>query len=301
MWGWIVLATIIVLLLIINNTICLLRFDNNRKNRKLLTYCKNISYTAKNKSAVLLLHEFMGRPATLRRLGKQLYEKGFDVYIPALPGSAPSQKKYCKLGDTNFRTVYNSARKKYLKLRKNYKKVYIVGVSLGGTIGLKLAEEFQNKKPPDVLVTIATAVKLTGKHFRRLITRNLMVIFSGIVALFTKSIRTSKLHPKAKKLIDFKGIEGFIFTATLHSQKLAMRQIKRNLKKITCPLLIIHAENDRTVDVKNADIIAKRVSSNRVKKKIFKLKKDKLSRHHLLVSNKFVKTDVFWQIVKWLK
>ncbi|MGC2424989.1 MAG: alpha/beta fold hydrolase, partial [Nitrospirota bacterium] len=86
--------------------------------------------------AVLLIHGFGGTPFDLRLLGKYLSDNGIAAYGVLLPGFGTYE---LDLEKTNWQQWSAGAEKVLDNLTARYKKVYIVGFSMGGSIALHLA------------------------------------------------------------------------------------------------------------------------------------------------------------------
>jgi carboxylesterase len=74
-----------------------------------------------------------------------------------------------------------------------------------------------------------------------------------------------------------------------------MAEVRKNLKKITIPTLIIHADNDPIIDYKSSEIIYDKISSDH--KNLVKIKADK----HVIITNYKFRNKVFGEINKFLK
>jgi esterase/lipase/carbon monoxide dehydrogenase subunit G len=103
---------------------------------------------AKPTAAVLLLHGFGGSPNGVRPWGEALAAAGLAVSIPRLPGHGTRWKD---LRRTTWADWYAEAEKALNQLRAEHGTVFVAGISLGGTLALRLAE----KRPNDVAGVVA--------------------------------------------------------------------------------------------------------------------------------------------------
>ncbi len=94
-------------------------------------------------SAVLCIHGYTGYPGEVYRPAVDLYDKGFDVFAPRLPGHGTSGKDFSKSRRSDWIGVPLNAAK---DLVKRYKNVYLVGHSMGGGIALIVASEVKEIK-----------------------------------------------------------------------------------------------------------------------------------------------------------
>lgn len=286
-----------IFIIIINNTEFWLKLESNYKILSPVSFLKPIEFIKNNDFAIIIIHEYSGTPESLKYLGEKLSKNNFDVYIPAMPSIIDNENDINKIIiPPNFMLWYNYIQDYYLNLKNKYKKIFIIGASIGGSIGLKLAENYDI----DGIITISSPLKLTGTHYRKKFTRNFMIYFSGLFALFTNIIYTGKLTEEARKIENFNGVEGIIWTKSLHHMKIQLRDVKKNLKKINSPILIFHALQDKTVDFKNSDIIMKNINSNLIIRKLFDLSNDQITRCHRLANHLWVRDELFYYIENFL-
>lgn len=91
-----------------------------------------------NAPAVLLLHGGGDTPQTLRYLASFLYDRGYDVQVPLLPGHGRTLREFSGVtADDWLRT----ARSGYRELAAKHDWVAIAGLSMGGALAVQLAAE----------------------------------------------------------------------------------------------------------------------------------------------------------------
>jgi carboxylesterase len=114
---------------------------------KPLNQCSN-----KKEKALFLLHGFSSSPAVYRYLAPQI--KHYDAIIcPVLPGHAESIHTFSRIKAADW---FNAARTLCASLVKEYQKVDVLGLSLGGLIACELSQIF----PLNHLYLLAPALKL---------------------------------------------------------------------------------------------------------------------------------------------
>ncbi|MDL2206945.1 alpha/beta fold hydrolase, partial [Eubacteriales bacterium OttesenSCG-928-N13] len=104
----------------------------------------------------LLLHGFTGSPGHMRWLGEKLHEQGYTVSAPLLPGHGLTLQEMRR---SNWHQWLETARTSYVQLRERCETVTVMGLSMGGTLSLLLAEEY----PVDSLVCMSAAMRLKSK------------------------------------------------------------------------------------------------------------------------------------------
>ena len=89
-------------------------------------------------TGVLLSHGFTGSPFSMRPFGEHLAELGYGVAVPRLPGHGTSWQE---LNTTCWQDWHGTVDAEFLRLRKEHDRVFVVGLSMGGCLMLRLAEE----------------------------------------------------------------------------------------------------------------------------------------------------------------
>ncbi|MBL7501130.1 alpha/beta fold hydrolase [Frankia sp. CNm7] len=87
---------------------------------------------------VLLVHGFTGTPQSMRPWGESLAAAGLDVRCPLLPGHGT---RWRDLAGTGWRDWYGAVDEAFGQLRARHSQVFVMGLSMGGTLTLRLAEE----------------------------------------------------------------------------------------------------------------------------------------------------------------
>jgi len=102
-----------------------------------------------NEIAVLVVHGFTGSTQSMRYLGAQLNQQfGFTVSGPRLAGHGTSPND---METTGYSDWVASAEEAMHQLAESYGRVFITGLSMGGTLTLNLAARF-----PETVITTAT-------------------------------------------------------------------------------------------------------------------------------------------------
>jgi carboxylesterase len=88
--------------------------------------------------AVLLLHGGGDTPQTLRYLASYLYDRGYDVQVPLLPGHGRTLGEFSRVTADDW---LRAARSAYREVTAKHEWVAIAGLSMGGAIAVQLAAE----------------------------------------------------------------------------------------------------------------------------------------------------------------
>lgn len=207
-----------------------------------------------NKKAVLLIHGFTGAPYEMLPLAKVLSKEGYSVKVVRLPGHATSPEDFA---NTGFEDWAEAALKAFDTLKKEHKKVFVCGLSMGGTLTLLIAQQRQ----PDGIVPIAPAVYLN--RLRSGVVKDIRLYFVPLLSVFTKKLGEPKLiEPEENSLEPTLGYRGGFYLKPLVSFLKGMNEVRKNLKKITCPALFIHALDDRAVPYEASLYALEKISSS---------------------------------------
>lgn len=284
---WILLSGIIIILALLNGTNLLYREDSDYtvpENRRYL--CEEAApfhLKTGSDNLVLFVHGFPSTPAVYRWAADELSKQGWDCAAPLLPGFGTD---WHDLLITNFSQWYAYLSDYYREMRKSYRKVFIVGTSMGGALTLKLAEDYSGTGlSPDGIVTIAAPV-FVNKIFFYGIIKNPAYYLVRTVSWFLKSWKPKNITSPGKNNLDgrgrWRGYSG-VFPVQTHSLKTGLKGIDRELKKITVPHLIVHDRQDRTVPFLNCFHIAKKVNSSKLELMVTNIGKINHEHHSLLI------------------
>jgi len=88
-------------------------------------------------TGVLLCHGFTGTPQSLRPWAEHLAAAGLSVSVPRLPGHGT---RWQDMNVTRWSDWYGEVERAYQHLRTRCERVFACGLSMGGTLVLRLAE-----------------------------------------------------------------------------------------------------------------------------------------------------------------
>lgn len=197
--------------------------------------------------AVLLCHGFTGCPQSLRPWAEHLAADGFTVRLPRLPGHGTTWQE---MNLTRFPDWYAAVDREFRSLRRSHRAVIVGGLSMGGALALRLAEEHDSDVAGVVLVN--PAVKLEHWMAPALpLLHRLVPSFAGIAS----DIKKADIQELAYDRTPLRA---------LHSLVGAWRDIVRDLPEVTQPLLIYRSAVDRVVPASNTALILSRISSTDV-------------------------------------
>ena len=193
---------------------------------------------------VLLLQGFTGSPASMVPWGRALAERGLGVAVPRLPGHGTTWEE---LNRTRWADWYGEAERAFEKLRANCDQVVVGGLSMGGSLALRLAADRGREVAGIVLVN--PAVNTERKDVLALpVLKHLVGSFPGIANDLKKP-----------------GVEEHGYTRTplkaAHSMVSSWKLLREDLPKVTQPMLMFLSREDHVADQSSARIIKGAVSS----------------------------------------
>lgn len=207
-----------------------------------------------NGKAVLMVHGWTSTPYELRRLGRYLNENGYTVYAPLLKGHGTIPKD---LEQVRWQDWLGNIGEAHERLKKENKKIYIIGTSIGGNLGLMYAAE--NK---DIAGLVLLAVPY------RLKIEKSVILFAKILKFFKPY--TKKHYPPTfgaadsiTRLISYQsypirsGLEAFG----------AIKKSREVLSGIKHPCFVIQSASDHIAKKNSLEMIYNRINSSVKKKK----------------------------------
>ena len=159
----------------------------------------------------------------------------------------------------------NFAQEKYSKLRNNYNQFFVSGLCLGAAMAIYLAE---HNKDITGAVALSTTLFLDGFCIPWTV-RLLPFALSTIVKFYftfpeddcfgVKNERKRKSLAKMTAKADI-GMDNYPLNGVDGLLKLS-KNVRKNLKNVTCPVLCIHSKYDNLSSTKSAKIVLEGISS----------------------------------------
>jgi len=225
--------------------------------------------------ACLLLHGFGGEPFEMEPLREHLLARGIHAEAPLLPGHGAGVETFAASG---FPQWADAAEQAYLALRARFAQVAVAGLSMGGSLALRMAQ----RHDPVGIVTMAAPVYL-NRWFPPEV-RDWRLPFVGLLRCVMPTIRTRLPSEKSRAIAPWKGLEGVMCLEPLHSLILGLREIRGNLAKVRAPILVLHAPGDRIVPAGNAWEIVLKVGSQQRRLELLTIE-ERVTSHHVLTTH----------------
>lgn len=202
---------------------------------------------AGNDVGVLVSHGFTGSPQSMRHLGERIHAAGYTVIGPRLAGHGTSPAAMARTGAMDWIASVDEALD---TLRQTCRQIFMVGLSMGGTLTL-----YSAARRPGLIrgaVTINAAVRVGGPAMAGL-------VFDRAAPAFVPGIGSDIKAPGVKELA-YPEVPVRCFGDAL----LLASVTHELLPTVTCPALVITSREDHVVDPSNGPLIAQRLGSSRI-------------------------------------
>lgn len=210
-----------------------------------------------NQDLIILIHGYTGSPREMAELGRALFDKfNYSIIIPRLPGHGTNALDFQTSNKKDWlRKIYDLI----LNNQNDYQNIHLIGLSMGALISLLASLHFKIKS----ILLISPA----------LYAKNKKIIFTHLLK-YIKPILSNDYEIDEKvenpDLIDLlKNYSCQEYAKQLSELHKLMILTRKNLKKITTKVKIIHSKQDEVVPVKAAKTIYNKISSNDKEIKIF--------------------------------
>lgn len=204
-------------------------------------------HTPRGRTGILLCHGFTGSPASMRPWARQLVDAGFSVRLPLLPGHGTHWRDANR---TTFADWLATDAAALQELAQRCDKVLVFGLSMGGTLALRMAQLYPALVSGLVLVNPSVLSR-----------RKEMVVLPVLkhLASSVKAIADDIAKP---------GVSEHAYPRTplkaLDSLRRAWPVVRSQLPLVTAPLLLLHSRQDHVVEPENAATILSGVGSTDV-------------------------------------
>jgi carboxylesterase len=193
---------------------------------------------------VLLCHGFTGSPQSLRPWAEYLAERGLTVSLPLLPGHGT---RWQDMQLTGWQDWYAELDRALRELLERCEQVFVLGLSMGGALALRLASK--HGRAISGIVVVNPAIKVHGAVAYALpVVRHLVPTSKGL---------TSDI---AKEGADEVGYDRVPLHAA-HSLRNLFKLVDAALPQVNQPLLLLHSAVDHVVPPADSARILGRVSS----------------------------------------
>ncbi|PUE32516.1 hypothetical protein B9Z35_02975 [Limnohabitans sp. Jir61] len=210
---------------------------------------------------VLMLHGLGASPLELSRLANDLNTAGFTVFAPNIPNYSYGTE----CGD--WQDWVQHAEQYLWDLRPRYTTVSVVGLSMGATLSIALAQ----RESITSMVLLSTALAYDGWAIPWY---SFLLNFANWLPFASRyryaeaepfGIKNPEMRAMVKRAlqkdhISESGADYLPFKYVSEGRAL-IKEVRNNVRLIDCPTLFIHAADDETVHMRNAEWAYDNISS----------------------------------------
>jgi carboxylesterase len=199
------------------------------------------------KVGALLCHGFTGTPQSLRPWAEHLAAADLTVRLPRLPGHGTS---VAEANLTTWHDWYAELDRNFLELSRQCEQVFVMGLSMGGTLALRLAEVHGDAISGLVLVNPSL---LTKRPDRFLLPALRLVVpsWAGIASDIKKPGEVELAYDRIPMKAAYSLSKLWVTT-------------RSELEKVTQPILIFRSPQDHVVEPDSCVLLHEKVASTDV-------------------------------------
>jgi carboxylesterase len=197
---------------------------------------------------VLLCHGFTGTPQSLREWAQALADAGYTVRLPLLPGHGT---RWQEMNRTRWTDWYAEVDGAFAELRAGCDAVVVVGLSMGGALALRLAEE--HGAAVAGVVVVNPSVSGEDPRMRLVLpwARHLVPSFPGVGSDIKKAGSTELAYDRSP-------------LHAAHSLTRLWKVVADDLARVRQPLLLLRSATDHVVPASSSAQVLAGVSSTDV-------------------------------------
>lgn len=207
---------------------------------------KAFSHSTESRIGVLVIHGYTGAPGALLPQAKAFADAGYNVELPLLPGHGTTIDDMIKTKNKQWR---DTALEYYDKLKAKCDKVFVFGLSMGGALSLFIAENRQ----PDGIVIVNNALYFRGLSVKLLW---LLKYFKKTIPGLANDIKKADTKEPCYPLNPLK---------PAHEAMKLFAEVRKNLHKVTCPVIIFKSFEDHVIPVEVAETTYELIESKEKK------------------------------------
>lgn len=194
-------------------------------------------------TGALLCHGFTGTPQSLRGWASHLASAGLTVSVPLLPGHGTTWQDMAR---TTWRDWYAEAERALAGLTASCDEVFVMGLSLGGCLALRLARHH-----PDVRGVVVVNPSLYPD--------NPFLRFAGVLKYLVRSVGAVGDDIKAEGAHELAYARVPVRAAATLPELWALTE--RELPGVTQPVLAFHSATDHVVGPRSMRVLRTHVGS----------------------------------------
>ena len=181
-------------------------------------------------TGALLCHGFTGSPQSLRPWAEYLAEAGLSVWLPRLPGHGTTWQDMAR---TRWEDWYAEVDRAFDELRAHSDEIFVMGLSMGGCLALRLAE----LRGPSVSGLVLVNPSLTGDTPLLKLAPALKLVVPSLKGI-ASDIKKEGSSELGYDRVPVKAVD---------SLRQLWRITQSQLAEVTAPVLVYHSTDDHVV------------------------------------------------------
>jgi carboxylesterase len=199
----------------------------------------------------LLCHGFTGTPQSLRPWAEHLAAADVTVRLPRLPGHGTTVQE---ANLTTWHDWYAELERNLAELSAQCEQVFVMGLSMGGTLAIRLAEEHGDEITGLVLVNPSLLTKRPDR-FLLPVLRLFVPSWAGIASDIKKPGEVELAYDRIPMKAAYSLSKLWITT-------------RADLGKVTQPILVYRSADDHVVEPDSSALLQEKVASKDVREVI---------------------------------
>lgn len=187
----------------------------------------------------LLIHGGTGSPPEMRPMGEYLADKGLTVCGVRLAGHGTTPED---LARTTWRDLVASAEEGLHQLQEGCQQVFVAGLSMGGLLTLHLAAHHP----------VAGAIVLSAPAYLQHWQVKFLPLIKHLIKWHDSTGELDLTDPSAADKLFFYRRVPIVFGEQVNC---LLQEVRRNLSRVTAPVLIMQGRCDRTIPADSAQIL----------------------------------------------
>jgi esterase/lipase len=204
------------------------------------------AFSGDGSTGVLLVHGFTGTPMSLRPWGEHLAAEGLAVRCPLLPGHG-TRWQDCNAVDEDAWVA--TAQDAFEALAADCDRVFVAGLSMGGTVATRLAE---------LRTDVAGLVVINPSLLTRRLDARLLPVLARVTGSWAPIGSDIKKAGVVEQAYDRLPLRGMMALRRL------WRTTRADLHRVTAPVLAFTSVDDHVVEPESTDVLLDGVSSEDV-------------------------------------
>ena len=201
-------------------------------------------------TCVILVHGWTSTPYEMRVLGEQLNKEGFAVDAPLLSGHGTRPEH---LEHVQWEQWEKDVEKAYERVKKQYNRVYLGGMSLGGNLSLHVAAK---NKDIDGLILMSTPYRMKYEKIGEFVAHSTHKFVSYKKKYYP---RMWNARPSITQLISY---QRYPMSSAFEAFE-AIKKSHEKLSSVKQPIFLVQPKKDHIVSSGSAEEIYKRVQSDK--------------------------------------